>query len=97
MNIELIVNNEPCWLHDVRFNAEALNDYLTYDGDNYHISETDFNWWSEYNNKYNNADDKLKELFEKNEELKEEFFHFIIEKDFNDYPEQILYFIELNK
>lgn len=69
------------------------------DGEYFSMSQEDYDWWFDYYQKRNKAQENLNELLEQKPKLQEDFNNnvFLVGVEFNDYPDAMNRFVEDNQ
>ena len=74
------------WIGDMLGNADALGEYDE-ENDAYNMSQEDYDWWADYVDSYQKADDKLNEY---DLDAQQEIIEIMGDVEFNDYPEYLM-------
>jgi len=71
----------------------------TEDGDFYSMKQEDFDWWFDYHQKREEAQENLDKLLKSKPELQKDFNNdvFFAGVEFNDYPDAMIQFVDDNK
>lgn len=97
-SLEVVVNGKIELLSNIRFNIDVINDFKGVNSDDIDImNKTDFDWWTNYIEQYNRANDLIIELLdEAGLDIKEEYHNYINNIEFNELPTAMMSFYREN-